>query len=255
MFRAPSEASAEPLEVDRALGRFLANMSHEIRTPMTSVLGMVKLMQSQPLDPKTRRYVEVIDASANALLTIVNDILDFSKLEAGKYSIAARPSRRKRRSAKSPSSSPRERTTRTSRWFIASIPRCRAARSATKPREAVLANLVGNAVKFTDVGDVFIDASVASRTEDTVVLRVAVSDTGIGIAAADMPKLFEAFSQVDESSHGRGLEPGSARDLARLREDDGWRHRRCERAWQGQRLYLHRSAGYRSKRRASGGAA
>src|SRR5579859_6314950 len=154
MFRAPQGEARDDLDVDRARSRFLANMSHEIRTPMTSVLGMVKLMQSQPLDAKTRRYVEVIDASANALLTIVNDILDFSKLEAGKYSIAARPF--------SPEAAVRE------------VVELLAARAHDKHVEVVyrvdpdvpmvaigdearvkqvLANLVGNAIKFTEAGE------------------------------------------------------------------------------------------------------
>src|SRR5690349_2225057 len=87
----PEPAAERAREVERSKSEFLANMSHEIRTPMTSVLGMVKLMQTQPLDGKLKRYVETIDASANALLTILNDILDFSKLEAGKYTIEEIP--------------------------------------------------------------------------------------------------------------------------------------------------------------------
>jgi signal transduction histidine kinase/CheY-like chemotaxis protein len=188
------------LEADRLKGEFLANMSHEIRTPMNGVLGMVKLMQTQPLEGKLGRYVETIDASANALLTIINDILDFSKLEAGKYVIQNVPFQPK--------------------VVIQEVVELLASRAHDKQIELIyrtdpllpsfaigdpdrlkqiLNNLVGNAIKFTDQGEVFVNATVASRTDDSMVIRVSVHDSGIGIDSADLPKLYEVFSQVDGS--------------------------------------------------------
>jgi signal transduction histidine kinase/DNA-binding response OmpR family regulator len=188
------------LEADRLKGEFLANMSHEIRTPMNGVLGMVKLMQAQPLEGKLWRYVETIDASANALLTILNDILDLSKLEAGKYTIQSIPFQPK--------------------VVIQEVAELLASRAHDKQIELihrtdplvptfaigdpdrlkqVLNNLVGNAIKFTDKGEVFVNATVGSRLDDGIVLRVAVHDSGIGIDSADLPKLYEVFSQVDGS--------------------------------------------------------
>ena len=188
------------LEADRMKSEFLANMSHEIRTPMNGVLGVVKLMQALPLDNKLFRYVETIDVSANALLTVINDILDFSKLEAGKYSIQQVPFQPK--------------------VVVQEVAELLAARAHDKDLELiyrtdpslpsfaigdpdrlkqVLTNLVGNAIKFTDYGEVFINMTVASQGEEQLVLKVSVHDSGIGIDQADLPKLCEVFSQVDGS--------------------------------------------------------
>jgi signal transduction histidine kinase/CheY-like chemotaxis protein len=195
------EATTErALAADRAKSEFLANMSHEIRTPMNGVLGMVRLMQTRPLDGKLARYVQTIDASANALLTIINDILDFSKLEAGKYEIQSVRFEPK--------------------LVIQEVSELLASRAHDKQIELiyrvdpsspsvavgdpdrfrqVLNNLLGNAIKFTDKGEVFLDARLASAGSDHAILSVAVHDTGIGIDRADLPKLYEVFSQVDGS--------------------------------------------------------
>jgi signal transduction histidine kinase/CheY-like chemotaxis protein len=188
------------LEADRLKSEFLANMSHEIRTPMNGVLGVVKLMQAQPLDNKLWRYVETIDASANALLTIINDILDFSKLEAGKYTIQAVPFQPK--------------------VVVQEVAELLAARAHDKNLELVyrtdmsipsfavgdpdrlkqvLTNLVGNAIKFTDKGEVFINMTVAARDSEQIVLKVGVHDSGVGIDSGHLPKLYEVFSQADGS--------------------------------------------------------
>lgn len=188
------------LESDRLKSEFLANMSHEIRTPMNGVLGMVKLMQTLPLDNKLYRYVETIDASANALLTVINDILDFSKLEAGKYTIQSVPFQPKvvaQEVAELLASRAHDkdleliyRTDPALPSFVIGDP---------DRLKQVLTNLVGNAVKFTDRGEVFINMTLASRDETEMTLRIAVHDTGIGIDEKDLPKLYEVFSQVDGS--------------------------------------------------------
>src|SRR5262245_38734559 len=198
------QAAERAREVERSKSEFLANMSHEIRTPMTSVLGMVKLMQTQPLDGKLKRYVETIDASAHALLTILNDILDFSKLEAGKYTIDAVPFQPHvvvRDVAGLLSSRAHDKRLELVGRTDPSVPNV--AIGDPSRLKQVLMNLVGNAIKFTDEGEVFIDAGLASRPETGFVLRVAVHDTGVGIAASDVPRLYEAFSQVDDAARGR----------------------------------------------------
>jgi signal transduction histidine kinase/CheY-like chemotaxis protein len=185
----------------RSTSDFLANMSHEIRTPMTGVLGMVKLMQTQALDGKLKRYVETIDASANALLTILNDILDFSKLEAAKFtfeSIPFQPHVVVREVAELLSSRAHDKGVE---LVCRTDPEMPSVAMGDPARlKQVLTNLVGNAVKFTDRGEIYVDADAASRTESGFVLRVAVHDSGIGIDPADVSKLFEAFSQVDGST-------------------------------------------------------
>jgi signal transduction histidine kinase/DNA-binding response OmpR family regulator len=188
------------LAADRLKSEFLANMSHEIRTPMNGVLGMSKLILSMPITGKLRRYVDTIDASATALLTIINDVLDFSKMEAGKYTLLT--------------------TNFEPRLVLQEVVELLANRAHDKGIELVLrmqhdlpnlligdpdrfrqilTNLVGNAIKFTERGEVLVDVSVASTDEAAVVMRVSVADTGIGIAHKDLPKLYQAFSQVDGS--------------------------------------------------------
>jgi signal transduction histidine kinase/CheY-like chemotaxis protein len=195
------EATTErALAADRAKSEFLANMSHEIRTPMNGVLGMVRLMQTRPLDGKLARYVQTIDASANALLTIINDVLDFSKLEAGKYEIQSvrfEPKVVIQEVSELLASRAHDKQIELIYRVDPSIPSF----SVGDPDRfrQVLNNLVGNAIKFTDEGEVFLNASVASAGPDHALLRVAVHDTGIGIDRADLPKLCEVFSQVDAS--------------------------------------------------------
>ncbi len=188
------------LAADRAKSEFLANMSHEIRTPMNGVLGMIKLIQTQPLDTKLSRYIQTIDASANVLLTIINDILDFSKLEAGKYSIQSVPFEPKaviQEVAELLATRAHDKEIELIYRIDSAIPSVTIG-DPDRLRQ-ILNNLVGNAIKFTDSGEVFINATVASRGADHAVLRVAVQDTGIGIEGADLPKLCEVFSQIDAS--------------------------------------------------------
>lgn len=194
--RAAAEASAD------AKTDFLANMSHELRTPLTSVLGFSRLIKEQPeLSTNTRRFVDRVMNAGAALLATVNDILDFSKLEAGQIEIKRQPA------------SPLAVLSQTVELFGVQaeekglVIRLEVAEGfpetvlldADRLRQ-VLLNLVGNAVKFTDAGEVRIQASYH---EDA--LYIAVIDTGAGIAPELQAKLFQRFSQVDASatrSHG-----------------------------------------------------
>jgi signal transduction histidine kinase/DNA-binding response OmpR family regulator len=192
--------TAEALEASRLKSEFLANMSHEIRTPMNRILGVVRLVHKMPLEGKLRRYVETIDSSASSLLTIINDVLDFSKMEAGKYTLKC--------------------GTCDLRTVVQEVCELLATRAHDKGLELicrldprihglheadpdrvrqVVNNLVGNAIKFTEKGEVFVDLRRVETLENRETLRLSVIDTGIGIAQADIDKLFDAFSQVDGS--------------------------------------------------------
>ncbi|MGK4006982.1 response regulator [Sorangium sp. So ce1036] len=190
----------QALEASRMKSEFLANMSHEIRTPMNGILGVIRLMQNQTLGGKMRRYVETVDASANTLMAIINDVLDFSKLEAGKY-VA-------------------QHVAYDLRLVIQEVAELMASQAHEKGLELVyrverhvptgvvgdpdrfrqvLTNLVGNAIKFTEQGEVLIDATAPQQDKTSALVKLVVVDTGPGIAHEDQQKLFAAFTQVDGS--------------------------------------------------------
>lgn len=193
--------TAEALESSRLKSEFLANMSHEIRTPMNGILGVVRIVNKMPLEGKLRRYMETIDASASALLTIINDVLDFSKMEAGKYAVR-RVSMDFRAVVQDACDLLANRAHDKGLELICRVdPQLRSTHFGDPDRlRQIINNLLGNAIKFTDSGEVFINISSLSRAERSERLRVSVADTGIGIATNDIGKLFDAFSQVDGST-------------------------------------------------------
>ena len=195
-----SDAMEAALEASRLKSEFLANMSHEIRTPMNGVIGMIRLILKMPLESKMRRYAETVDVSAAALMTIINDILDFSKMEAGKYEIQCAPF--------DPGTVLQEVAELLSgRAHDKSIelvyrrePRVPQIVSGDPDRyRQILNNLVGNAIKFTDEGEIFIEQTLKDEDDKTYTILTSVQDTGTGIAKEDLDKLFNAFSQVDGS--------------------------------------------------------
>jgi signal transduction histidine kinase/CheY-like chemotaxis protein len=192
--------TTEALESSRIKSEFLANMSHEIRTPMNGILGIARLMRKMSLEGKLRRYVETIDSSASALLTIVNDVLDFSKMEAGKYSLS-RDAFDLRKVVQETCELLATRALEKDLEFVYRIdPKIGSLYRGDSDRlRQVINNLLGNAIKFTDRGEVFLDARWLGRNGSTDTIRIAVRDTGIGIAREDLGKLFYAFSQVDGS--------------------------------------------------------
>jgi PAS domain S-box-containing protein len=196
------EERAKAESATQAKSDFLANMSHEIRTPMNAVIGMAHLALKTDLSPKQEDYLSKIQSSANALLGIINDILDFSKIEAGKLDIEAvdfnledvMENLGSLVTVKAQEKKDLEVLFDTG----ADVPRFLVGDPLRLGQ--VLLNLCGNAVKFTEKGEIVVATQVKSRSADRLELQFTVSDTGIGLTREQIGKLFQSFSQADTST-------------------------------------------------------
>ena len=209
----------------RAKSEFLANMSHEIRTPLNGILGMTQALEARELDLSTRDMVATISESGATLMAILNDVLDLSKIEAGKLDISPTDvglQHTLQQVHKLFQTVAREKSV--SLTLSSNLPPTLRLRYDPVRVRQCLSNLVSNAVKFTREGGVDISASLEAREDGRSLVTVAITDTGIGMDQATLSRLFEAFTQADNSTTrkfgGTGLGLAISRKLARLMGGD-----------------------------------
>ncbi len=210
---------------NQAKSEFVANMSHEIRTPLNAVLGVAELLSRTPLAPEQKKYLNMISSSGKSLLAILNDVLDFSKIEAGRMELAPinfQLGELLQALAAIMSINVGDKDLELAIGVEPGTPQ--ALLGDSHRLQQILVNLVGNAIKFTDQGEVAVLVDCASRDGDQAQLRFRVRDTGIGMSQEQQERLFSAFTQADTSVTrkfgGTGLGLVISRRLAQLMGGD-----------------------------------
>ena len=208
-------------EANRAKSEFLANMSHEIRTPLNGIIGMVELALDAPLDDNQKDIFHTINTEANSLHDLINEILDFSKIEAGKFDFEAIPFDL-RHTIEDVANGFAHRAEQKGLDFFAYLSPDIPFRVIGDPGRLrqILVNLAGNAIKFTEEGEVYIRGEMAEEFEHEMKIRFLVKDTGIGIPAHKQDMIFDSFSQADGSTirkyGGTGLGTTISKQLAEM---------------------------------------
>jgi|GEM_PF-893635 len=214
-------------KANRAKSEFLANMSHDIRTPMNGIVGFSELLLGTDLNPRQREYVELVDQSSNSLLRLLNDILDLSKMEADELTLESTRFRLCEVLAQvlqTQSVHANKKNIDLGYRMPPEMPNIYLIGDPLRVRQ-ILENLVSNAIKFTAHGQVHVQVETREKTDDTIVLSFAVSDTGPGIEKAEQQRIFDAFQQIELtelSRRGTGLGLTIAARLVHAMDGEIW---------------------------------